>query len=188
MTLTTASPAPWADRRRARGRVFAASIATGLATASLPIAAGGAPVRPQLLLAGVAMTALLVGLAGWAPGFTLAAIALGAEYSIRLSGHDGLDGVAILEAVALFATVELGLRSLDARSIARRDADVRRSSAWRLTAMLAGAAAAAFVVLAVGSRRLPVPTAALAVGLAAAVALLVSAELLRRRATRLDSR
>ena len=134
------------------------------------------------------MTALLVGLAGRAPGFTLAAIALGAEYSIRLSGHDGLDGLAILEAVALFATVELGLRALDARSIARRDAEVRRSSALRFTAMVVGAAATAFVVLAVGSRTLPAPTAALALGLAAAVALLVSAEGLRRRATRLDGR
>ena len=103
------------------------------------------------------MTALLVGLAGWAPAFTLAAIALGTEYSIRLSGHDGLDGLAILEAVALFATVELGLRALDARSIACRDAEVRRSSALRFAAMVAGAAVTAFVVLAVGSRTLPAP-------------------------------
>ena len=177
----------WADRRRTRRRAFAASVTTTVATAALPVVVGGAPVRPQLVLAGVAMTALLGGLAGWAPGITLAAIALGGEYSIRLSGHDGLDGVAIIEAVALFATVELGLRSLDARSIARRDAVVRRSAAWRLAAMLAAATASAFVVLALGSRTLPAPTAALALGLAAAAALLVSAELLRRRATRVET-
>ena len=134
------------------------------------------------------MTVLLGGLAGWAPGLTLAAIALGGEYSLRLSGRHGLDGVAIVEAVALFATVELGMRSLDARSIARRDAVVRRSASWRLTAMLAGATASAFVVLAVGSRRLPAPTSAPALGLAAAAALLLSAELLRRRATRIETR
>ena len=87
--------------------------------------------RPQLLLAGAAMAALLGGLAGWAPAFTLAAIALGGEYSIRLHGRHGLDGVAIIEAVALLATVELGLRSLEARSIARPEPRVREAAAGR---------------------------------------------------------
>jgi len=175
------------DRSRARTRAIAASLATGLATAALPVLAGGAPVRPQLLLAGAAITALVVALAGWTPGFTFAAVALGAEYVLRLSDRHDLDGLVILEAVALFATVELGLRALEARSIARRDASVRRAATMRLLAMLAGAALSAFVVLAVGSRELPAPTAALALGLAAAVALLLVTELLRRRATRIES-
>ncbi|MDQ1533879.1 MAG: hypothetical protein QOF28_1640 [Actinomycetota bacterium] len=178
----------WSDRTRARTRAIGASLATGLATAALPVVAGGAAVRPQLLLAGAAIVALVLALAGWAPGFTLAAVALGAEYALRLGNHHDLDGLVILEAVALFATVELGLRALEARSIARRDANVRRAATTRLLAMLAGAALAAFVVLAAGTRRLPAPTAALALGLAAAVALLVVAELLRRRATHAEIR
>ncbi len=174
----------WSDRRRARTRAIAASLATGLATAALPVLGGGAPVRPQLLLASAAIVALVVALAGWSPGFTLAAVALGGEYTLRLNDHHDLDGVVILEAVALLATVELGLRALEARSLARRDPDVRRAATMRLFAMTAGAGVSAFVVLAVGSRQLPAPNAALALGLAAAVALLVAAELLRRRATR----
>jgi hypothetical protein len=86
--------------------------------------------------------------------------------------------------VALFAMVEIGLRSLEARTIARPEARVRRAASWRLAAMIAGAGGSALIVLAVGSRRLPAPTAGLALGLAAATALLVSAELLRRRVTR----
>jgi hypothetical protein len=131
------------------------------------------------------MAALIGGLAGWAPGFTIAAIALGSEYAVRLSDRHGLDGVAIIEAVALFATVELGMRSLDARSIARPEPVVRHAASWRFAAMLAGATTSAFVVLTLGSRTLPAPTAGLALGLTAAVAVLVAAELLRRRATRL---
>ena len=175
---------PWADRRRARARTAAASITTGLATAALPIVAGGVPVRPQLLLSAAATVTLVAALAGWAPGFTMAALALGTEYALRLAHDPRVDALAVVEAVALFATVEIGLRSLDARSVARPDPRVRRAASWRLVAMLAGATVSAFVVLAVGSRRLPAPTAALALGLAAAAALLTSAELLRRRATR----
>lgn len=173
---------PWTDRRRARAWAAAACIAAGAATAALPIAAGGAPVRPQLLLSAAATVALAAALAGWAAGFTIAAIALGTEYALRLAHRPRIDALAVVEAVALFATVEIGLRSLDARSIARPDPRVRRAALWRLAAMLAGAAVSAFVVLALGSRRLPAPTAALALGLAAAAALLTSAELLRRRA------
>jgi hypothetical protein len=54
--------------------------------------------------------------------------------------------------------------------------------------MLAGAMVSAFVVLVVGSRELPAPTAGLALGLTAAAALLVTAERLRRRATRFEGR
>jgi hypothetical protein len=139
-------------------------------------------VRPQLLLSAAATLVLIAALGGWAPGFTVAAIALGMEYALRLTHRHRLDGVGVVEAVALFATVEIGLRSLDARSIAQPDPRVRRAASGRLAAMLGGAAVSAFVVLAIGSRRLPAPTAALALGLAAAAALLTSAELLRRRA------
>ena len=169
---------------QARALTAGSAFGVGIATAFVPIAAGGAPVHPQLVLSGLALTALLGALAGWAPGFTLAAIALGTEYALRLRGRTDLDGVAIIEATALFATVELGLRSLEARSIARPDPAVRRAATWRLTAMLAGAAVSALVVIGVGSRQLPAPTAALAFGLAAAAALITAAELVRRRATR----
>jgi hypothetical protein len=185
---TTDPARPWTDRRRARAWTAAACVATGLATAALPVAAGGAPVHPQLLLCAAAAVALTAALAGWAPGFSIAAIALVTEYALRLAHHRGLDALAVVEAVALFATVEIGLRSLDARTIARPDPRVRRAAMWRLAAMLAGAAVSAFVVLALGSRRLPAPTAALALGLAAAATLLTSAELLRRRAVRTASR
>ena len=47
--------------------------------------------------------------------------------------------------------------------------------------MLAAAALCAFVVLALGTRRLPAPTAGLALGLSAAATVLSTAELLRRR-------
>ena len=171
------------DRTRARVRAIAASLATGLATAALPLVAGSAPVRPQLLLAGTAITALVVAQAGWAPGITLAAAALGAEYALRLGDRHDLDGLVILEAVALFATVELGLRALEARSIARPDPEVKQAATIRLLVMVAGAAGSAFVVLAAGSRRLPAPSAGLALGLAAAVTLLLAVELLRRRAS-----
>jgi hypothetical protein len=138
-------------------------------------------------LAATAMVALLLALIGWTPAFAPAAIAAGSEYSLRLVSRHGsnrLDAVAVLEAVALFAMVEIGLRSLDARTIARPERAVRTAALLRLAAMLAGAAVAAFVVLAVGSRQLPAPTAGLALGLAAATALVASAELLRRRGTR----
>jgi hypothetical protein len=172
------------SRLRARAPTTGASFVVGLTTAALPLVAGGAPAQPQVLLAVAATVALLAALAGWPTGFTVAAIALAAEYSLRLTNLHGLDGLAVVEAVALFATVELGLRALDARSIARPEARVRRAASWRLAAMLAGAAASAFVVLALGSRRLPAPTVGLALGLTAAAALLVAAELLRRHVTR----
>jgi hypothetical protein len=174
-------------RRRARLQAAGASLIVGLAAAGIPMIAGGAPVHAQAVLAGAGIVALLVALFDRAPGFTFAALAFAGEYSLRLvsrHGLDRLDGVAVLEAVALFTTVELGLRSLDARTIARPERAVRRAASWRLLVMIAGAAASAFVVLAAGSRRLPAPTAGLALGLAAAAALLLSADRLRRRGTR----
>jgi hypothetical protein len=189
--MTAASARPDSNdgpsRRRARGQAAGASLIVGLAAAGIPMVAGGAPVHAEAVLAGAGIVALLAALLGRAPGFTFAALALAGEYSLRLvsrHGLDRLDGVAVLEAVALFTTVELGLRSLDARTIARPERAVRRAASWRLVGMVAGAGASAFVVLAVGSRRLPAPTAGLALGLAAAAALLLSADLLRRRATR----
>lgn len=184
--MSRSSPGAWSERTRARVIAVTATLASGLATAAIPLVTGGAPVRPQLLLAGVATVALCIGLLGWAPGLTLAAIALGAQYSLRLHDRHDLDGLVVLEAVALLVTVELGLRALEARSIARRDAIVKRTATMRLLAMVSGAALSAFVVLVVGSRELPAPNAALAVGLAAAVTLLVGTELLRRRATRAE--
>ena len=90
----------------------------------------------------------------------------------------------MLEAVALFATVELGLRSLDARDGRGPDVTCAGPRRWRLLAMVAGAAVSAFVALAVGSRRLPAPTAGLALGLAAAASLLLLGRgALRRRVT-----
>jgi hypothetical protein len=172
---------------RARVAASSACIAAAVVTAAIPPVAGGAPVRPQLLLAAAAIVGLGIGLCGWTPGFTVGALALGTEYALRLAGEHGaahIDGLAIVEAVALFATVELGLRALDARTIALRDPRVRRAAWLRLAAMLAVAAVSAFVVLAAGSRRLPAPTAGLALGLASAAALLTAAELLRRRVSR----
>jgi hypothetical protein len=171
----------------ARIQAAVASLVAGAVATALPIIAGGAPVRAQAALGGAAMVALLLALIGWTPAFALAAIAAGSEYSFRLisrHGPDRLDPVAVLEAVALFAMVEIGLRSRDARTIARPERAVRTAALWQLAATLAGAAVAAFVVLAVGSRQLPAPTAGLALGLAAATALVASAELLRRRVTR----
>jgi hypothetical protein len=175
--------------RPGRARVVAsgACILAAIVSAAIPLAAGGVPVRPQLLLALAAAVALGIGLIGWPPGFTIAALALGTEYALRLAGKHAvadIDGIAILEAVALFATVELGLRALDARSIAHREPRVRQAAWWRLAAMLVGAAVSAFLVLASGSRELPAPTAGLAIGLASAAVLLTVAELLRRRVTR----
>jgi hypothetical protein len=176
------------SRRRARAQAGVASAIVGLAAAGVPMIAGGAPVHAQLLLAGVGFVALLAALVfGWAPGLTLAALAFAGEYALRLAtrhGGDRLDSVAVIEAVVLFTTVELGFRSLDARTVARPERAVRVAASLRLLATIAGAAASAFVVLAVGSRRLPAPTAGLALGLAAAAALLLSAERLRRRVTR----
>ena len=174
-------------RRRARRHAAVASVLLGLAAAGLPMIAGGAAVHAQALLAGAGLVALVAALLGRAPGFTLAALAFAGEYSIRLATHsssDRLDGLAVLEAVALFATVELGLRSLDARTIARPEPAVRRAAVLRFAALIAGAAASAFIVLAAGSRRLPAPTAGVALGLAAAAALLFCAEVLRRRVAR----
>jgi hypothetical protein len=171
-------------RRRSRTWAAGACVGTSLATAAIPIVAGGVTVRPQLALAAAALVALAGASVGWVPGFTLAAVALGAEYALRLRGRHDIDSVAIVEAVGIFATVELGLRARDARSIAVADPAVRRHGWWRLLVMLLGAAVSASVVVAVGARRLPAPTAALAFGLGAAAALLTSAEWLRRRAAR----
>jgi hypothetical protein len=179
-------PGTWPSRRRARSRAAGASVVIGVATGALPMIAGGPPLRAQLLLAAVGIAALLLALLGRTSGFVVAAIALAAEYSLRLispHGPQGLDGLAVIEAVALFATIELGLQSLDARTIAPSEPNVRRAASRRLAAMLTGSGASAFVVLAIGSRELPAPTIGLALGLAAATALLVSAELLRRRNT-----
>jgi hypothetical protein len=172
------------SRRRARVRAAGASIVAGLVAAALPMAAGGAPVRGQLLLAAPGVVALLGALLGWTPGFTIAGIALGAEYAWRLAPRHRLDALAVVEAVVLFATIEMGLRSLEARTRARPEPAVRRAATWRLVAMLGGAGMAAFVVLALGSRRLPAPTEGLALGLAAAATVLGAAELLRRQVTR----
>jgi hypothetical protein len=161
---------------------------TGLVAAAVPLTAGGAPARGQLLLAAPAVVALLAALLGWTPGFTIAGIAIGAEYAWRLAPRHRLDALAVVEAVALFATIELGLRSLEARTRARPEPAVRRAAWWTLVAMLGGAGTSAFVVLALGSRRLPAPTAGLALGLAAAAAVLFAAELLRRQAMRTESR
>jgi hypothetical protein len=175
------------SRRRARAQISTACVIVGIGAGSVPIVAGGAPVHPQLLLAGAAIVALAAGLFGWAPGFTFAALALAGEYSLRLVSLDRgnrIDGWAVVEAVVVSATVELGLRALEARTIARAERRVRRSALLRLVAMVAGAGFSAFAVLAVGGRRLPAPTTGLALGLAAAAALLLSADRLRRRATR----
>jgi len=174
-------------RRRALAQTSAACVIVGIGAGGVPIVAGGAPVHPQLLLAGAGMVALVAGLFGWAGGFTLAALALAGEYSLRLvslNRGDRLDGWAVLEAVVLFATVELGLRALEARTIARAERRVRRAALLRLVAIVSGAAVSAFIVLALGGRRLPAPTTGLALGLAAASALLLSADRLRRGATR----
>ena len=186
--MSTSQREIWRERTRARTIAIAATLVIGVATAAIPLLAGGAPVHPQLLFAGAAIVALAVGLVGWAPGISLAAVALATEYALRLSNRHDLDGVVILEAVALFATVELSLRALEARSIARRDPIVTRAATMRLLAMICGAALSSFVVLVVGSRQLPAPNAALAVGLFAAVTLFAATELLRRRATRTASR
>ncbi len=175
------------SRRRARSQASAACVIVGVATGAVPLVAGGAPVHPQVLLAGAGIVALIAGLFGWATGFAFAALAFAGEYSLRLvslNRGNRLDGWAVLEAVALFATVELGLRSLEARTVARAERRVRRASLGRFVAMVAGAAVAAFIVLALGGRRLPAPTTGLALGLAAAAALLLSADRLRRGATR----
>ena len=174
-------------RRVARARATVAAVVVAIATAAIPLVAGGAPVRPQLSLAVVATAMLLAGLAGWAPGLTVAALALGVEYALRLRAHHGIDALAIVEAVALFATVEAGMRALDARSVARPEPAVRAAARRQLVAMIAGAGGAAATVLVLGSRRLPAPTAALAVGLAAAASVLVAAELVRRTVTRAES-
>ena len=175
------------SRRATRGRAAGASVVAGLVAGALPTISGGAEVHAQLLLAGAGMVALCVALLGRAPAFTAAAIAFGGDYALRLTARqrlDKLDALAVAEAVAIFATVELGLRSLDARTVAPPERRVRRSAWWRLIAMLVGAGASAFVVLALGSRRLPAPTVGLALGLAAATTVLVAAEVLRRRVTR----
>jgi hypothetical protein len=187
MTTATLRIDKGPSRRRARAQAAAASVVAAVAAAGIPMIAGGAPVHAQAVLAGAGIVVLLAALAGWAPGFALAALAFAGEYSLRLvsrHGVDRLDGVAVLEAVALFTTVELGLRALDARTIAKPERAVRIAASFRLLGMGAGAAVSAFVVLAAGSRRLPAPTAGFALGLAAAAALLVSAERLRRRVTR----
>jgi hypothetical protein len=171
------------SRRRSRGQAAGASLVACLLAAGLPIVAGGAPVRAQLLLAIPGVIALVGALLGWTPGFTIAAISLGTEYALRLGSRHRLDGLAVVEAVVLFAAVEIGLRSLDARTVALPERHVRQAAAWRLIAMLSGAAVSSSVVLALGTRRLPAPTAGLALGLAAAATVLVAAELLRRRAT-----
>ena len=176
-------------RRASRVVATTATVAVALATAAVPVVAGGAPVRPQVALSLLAMGALAAALSGWVPGFAIAAVALGTEYALRLVGPHGvasIDAIAVLESVGVFATVELGLRALDARSLARRERRVREAEGWRFTLMLGGAAGMAILVLELGSRRLPAPTAGLALGLAAAAALMATAELLRRRATSPD--
>jgi hypothetical protein len=177
------SPAGASRRRRRVVATTAAGFAT-VVSAAIPMLAGGVPVRVDLTFAAAGAIAMTIGLCGWATGFTAAALALGAEYAVRLPKHARIDGFAVIEAVTIFATVELGLRALEARSIARPEPAVRRSSVLQLAAMLAGAAACAFVVLVAGSRDVPAPTAGLAVGLVAASVLLTAAELLRRRSTR----
>jgi hypothetical protein len=170
-------------RRAARVRTNVACVAAALAAAAVPLIAGGVPVRPQLTLAAAAAVALAAGLAGWAPGITLAAIALAGEYGLRLHERHAVDAVVLAEAVLLFATVELGLRALEARSYARREPAVKRAAALSLTGLLAGAGGSAFFVLLLGSRSLPAPTAGLALGLAAATGVVVTANLVWRRVT-----
>ena len=173
----------WSPQQRARARAAAASVVVGLITAALPMIVGGVPVRAQLLLALAGIGALVAAVTGWMSGFTLAALTLGSEYALRLANRRGLDGWAVVEAGMLFAMVELGMRSLDARSIARPEPELRRAATLRLVVMLAAAVLSATVVIALGSRQLPAPTAGLALGLAAATTLLGAADLLRRRVT-----
>jgi hypothetical protein len=168
-----------------------ATVVIALATAVVPLVAGGAPVRPQVILALLAMVAVAAALAGWVPGFTLCAVALGTEYALRLVGPHGvtsIDAISVVESVGVFATVELGLRALDARSLARREPRVREADGWQFAYMLSAATAVAFLVLVLGTRELPAPTAGLALGLAAAATLMATAELLRRRVTRTHER
>ena len=169
------------SRRARRARASAAAGAAALATAALPLVAGGVPVRPQLTLAAAAFVALGVGLAGWAPGITVAAITLAAEYGLRLHERHAVDALVLAEAVLLFATVELGLRALEARSFARPDREVHRLATFGFAALLAGAAASAFVVLLLGRRPLPAPTAGLALGLAATTGVVAAAAGVFRR-------
>jgi hypothetical protein len=187
MTAVPLQPHDVRSRRRARGQAAGACVIAAAAAAGVPMIAGGAPLHAQTLLAGVGFVALLAALSGRATGFTIAALAFAGEYSLRLASRHGahrLDALAVLEAVALFATVELGLRSLEARSIARPERPVRWAAMARFTATTAGAGAAAFIVLALGGRRLPAPTVGLALGLGAAAALLFSANRLRRGVAR----
>jgi hypothetical protein len=172
------------SRRASRAVATTACLVAAVVTAAVPLVAGGAPVRPQLTLALAGFVVLLLGLAGWAPGITLAALALATEYALRLHERRAIDGLVVIEAAVLFATVELGQRALEARSYARPEPEVRRAALGRLALMITGACACAFVVLVLGSRKLPAPTAGLALGLAAAAGVIVAAELVRRSVTR----
>jgi hypothetical protein len=168
-------------RRAARVRATIACVVAAIGAAVLPLVAGGVPVRPQVTLAVAALAALSAGLAGWSPGITVAGVALAAEYLLRLHDRNAVDALVLAEAVLLFATVELGLRALEARSFARREPAVRRGAALSLAGAIAGAAVSAFVVLVLGSRPLPAPTVGLALGLAATAGVVVAADLVRRR-------
>jgi hypothetical protein len=171
-------------RRVARVRAGLACVVAAALTAALPLIAGGAAARPQITLAALAFGALAVGLGGWAPGVTVAAAALAAEYGLRLHERTAVDALVIVEATMIFATVELGLRALEARSLARPEPAVRRAAGIGFAAMLVGAAACAFVVLVLGNQPLPAPTAGLALGLAAAAGVVLAAERVRRSVTR----
>ncbi|HEX4489657.1 MAG TPA: hypothetical protein VH914_00475 [Acidimicrobiia bacterium] len=171
-------------RRAARLRATTACLVVAIGAGGLPLVAGGAPVRPQLTLAALALAALGVGLTGWSPGVTVAAIAFAAEYGLRLHERDAVDALVAAEAVLLFATVELGLRALEARSFARREPAVRKAAIVGFAGLLVGAGASAFVVLLLGNQPLPAPTAGLALGLVATVGVVVAAEVVRRRVSR----
>ena len=153
-------------------------------TAATPLVAGGAPAGAQIAIGAVALVATALAVAGVADAFFVAAgLAFGAQYALRLPHRNGIDAVALVEAVLVFVTIETALTAREARSIARRDAAVRRAFTTRAVGLLLTALVAAFVVLALGGRRAPAPTAGLAMGLAAVVLLLAAADRLRRRAT-----
>jgi hypothetical protein len=171
-------------RRAARLRAITACLVVAIGAGMLPLLAGGVPVRPQVTLGVVALAALGVALTGWSPGVTVAAIAFAAEYGLRLHERDAVDALVIAEAVLLFATVELGLRALEARSFARREPAVRKSAFFGFAGLLVGAGASAFVVLLLGNEPVPAPTAGLALGLAATVGVVGAADLVRRRVSR----
>jgi hypothetical protein len=169
-------------QRRARTVTAASALVVAVGLAAAPLAGAGSTTGLQALAGGAGVVALVVALLGYPAAIGWAVAVLAAGYGIGLAGRTGTDPAAGVEAAGLLLVAELAAWSLECRT---RATDTAGIPAWRLRRLLLLEAAALLAGLAVtAAADLPARggTSLGAIGVASAVAVLVIAAALLRRA------